>query len=55
MLTRRVSLFVARVNYVDGERQMLFLHCDVSKEEQVKACITRIEQEFGGLDVLVNK
>lgn len=35
--------------------QMLFLHCDVSKEEQVKACITRIEQEFGGLDVLVNK
>lgn len=56
MLIRSVHLcckLTASLCLVIG--QMLFLQCDVSNEEQVKACVTGIEQEFGGLDVLVNK
>ena len=56
MLIRSVHLCAAASVATAGDiGQMLFLQCDVSNEEQVKACVSRIEQEFGGLDVLVNK
>jgi hypothetical protein len=33
---------------------VLFVHCDVSKEEQVKAMVQKAMQAYGRIDVLVN-
>lgn len=34
--------------------EAIFIACDVSNEEQVKAMIDRVVDEFGGIDILVN-
>jgi 3-oxoacyl-[acyl-carrier protein] reductase/pteridine reductase len=30
------------------------LHCDITREQSVKACIREVSRELGGLDILVN-
>ena len=32
----------------------LFIHCDVSKADQVRAAFEQIDTQFGGVDILVN-
>ena len=39
------------VNFVD---RSLFIHCDVSKADQVKGAFNQIDARFGAVDVLVN-
>lgn len=34
--------------------EVLFIHCDVSNEEQVKAMVQRVKDTYGRIDVLVN-
>ncbi|MBW2268641.1 MAG: SDR family oxidoreductase [Deltaproteobacteria bacterium] len=38
----------------DGEREALFMTCDVRDPDQVAAVVTRARDEFGCLDVLIN-
>lgn len=38
----------------DGDREALFMACDVRDPEQVEAVVARARDEFGRLDVLIN-
>jgi NAD(P)-dependent dehydrogenase (short-subunit alcohol dehydrogenase family) len=38
----------------DGDREAIFMVCDVRDPEQIEAVIERAQAEFGGLDVLIN-
>ena len=39
---------------VDGDREALFMTCDVRDPDQVEAVVSRAQDEFGRLDVLIN-
>ena len=44
----------AHESLVNYEDRSLFIHCDVSKSEQVKVAFDQIDARFGAVDVLVN-
>ena len=44
----------ARERLVNFEDRSLFIHCDVSKAEQVEGAFNQIDVRFGVVDVLVN-
>lgn len=44
----------ARGRLVNFEDRSLFIHCDVSKADQVKGAFNQIDARFGAVDVLVN-
>ena len=44
----------ARERLVNFEDQSLFIHCDVSKADQVEGAFNQIDVRFGAVDVLVN-
>ena len=39
---------------VDAGKEALFVHCDVSSAEQVRAAVSRAVEKFGRLDILCN-
>ncbi len=44
----------ARDRLVNFEDRSLYIHCDVSKADQVKGAFNQIDARFGAVDVLVN-
>ncbi len=44
----------ARERLVNFEDRSFFIHCDVSKADQVKGAFNQIDVRFGAVDVLVN-
>jgi len=51
---REATEFVARVNAEYQESRAASARCDISSKEDVEALYSRISQERGGVDVLVN-
>jgi NAD(P)-dependent dehydrogenase (short-subunit alcohol dehydrogenase family) len=49
----RVAIADLRKPVADANR-MLFVHCDVSREPSVRACVRQVVKRFGRLDALVN-
>ncbi|MDE2827495.1 MAG: glucose 1-dehydrogenase [Bacteroidota bacterium] len=44
----------ARERLVNFEDRSLFIHCDVSKADQVEGAFNQVDTRFGAVDVLVN-
>uniref|UniRef100_A0A182Q2S3 Dehydrogenase n=1 Tax=Anopheles farauti TaxID=69004 RepID=A0A182Q2S3_9DIPT len=55
-LARRVALIEALKNDLpaDAAERLHAIRCDVTKEEEIVAAYSQIEQQFGGVDVQIN-
>ena len=39
---------------VDGDTELPFFRCDVSREPSVRSCVRAVVRQFGRLDALIN-
>ena len=47
-------LDIANAETETRDQRWLFIHCNVSIESEVQTAMNQIEQQFGGIDILIN-